>query len=313
MIYTVTLNPAIDKVLFLDEYEISKTNRLSRVIETLGGKGTHVSINLNILGIQSTALGVSLGGNGRKIEKMLKEWGIKVEFNHYDLPGMESRTNYEIVEEVGRSCTMLTERGPILSGKITDDLIRKMEIMIKPEDLVVLTGDASNVEDQAIYGKLIVLANIAGAKVFLDASGKYLSEGIKSRPFMIKPNVEELCQLTGQKTETESEIIHTLGGLNKLGIGIIAVTRGKDGALVNYHGKIFRVDAPTVDVKNVTGCGDAFLAAFIAGLEKEMHIEDILKQAAGVSGAAAESEITTGFDLGRSIVLSKSVSVLRMH
>jgi 1-phosphofructokinase family hexose kinase len=313
LIYTVTLNPAIDKVLFLEVFEAGKTNRLSRVVETLGGKGTHVSINLNILGIQSTALGVSLGGNGRKIEKMLGDWGIKVKFNYYDMHGMESRTNYEIVEEIGRSCTMLTERGSILPVKITDDLIHQIEDLVKPGDMVVLTGDASNVEDQSIYGKLIHLVNKAGAKVFLDASGKYLLEGIKYNPFMIKPNLEELCQISGKELLTEAQIVHVIEDLNHLGIEIIALTRGEVGAIVYYLGKMFRVDAISVNVKNVTGCGDAYLAAFVAGLEKEMRVEEILKLAAGVSGAAAESEITAGFDLDRAIELSKRVKVSRIN
>jgi fructose-1-phosphate kinase PfkB-like protein len=94
LIFTVTLNPAIDKILFLKEFVKSKTNRLDRVVETLGGKGTHVSINLKLLGVQSTALGITFGENGKRITQLMEGWGIDVRFLHYDLKGMESRTNY---------------------------------------------------------------------------------------------------------------------------------------------------------------------------------------------------------------------------
>ena len=111
-IYTITLNPAVDKVLFLDELIRGRTCRLSRLSETLGGKGTHVSISLKLLGVGSTALGITLGANGRKITGMMISRGVETRFLHYDLPGMESRTNYEIVETISSSCTMLPERGP---------------------------------------------------------------------------------------------------------------------------------------------------------------------------------------------------------
>ena len=227
----------------------------------------------------------------------MENWGTDVRFIHYDIQGMESRTNYEIVDEESRTCTMLTERGPMLPGHITDDLFRQMNELIQPGDMVVLTGDARNVEDQGIYGKLIILANKRGARVFLDASGKYLVEGIKSSPFMIKPNLEELGQLSGKEMKIEDDILFNLGEINHLGIEIIALTLGEHGAIVNFKGNMFRVGAVNVDVKNVTGCGDAFLAAFIAGLEKGLDIAEVLKLATGVSGAAAESEITAGLTL----------------
>ena len=119
MIFTVTLNPAVDKILFLDEFQRSRTNRLTQTLETIGGKGTHVSINLKLQAVQSTALGIALGENGKKIVKLMEDWGVQVQFLHYDLAGKESRTNYEIVENTGHICTMLTERGPILPASIT--------------------------------------------------------------------------------------------------------------------------------------------------------------------------------------------------
>ena len=166
MIFTVTLNPAVDKILFLDEFQRSRTNRLTQTLETIGGKGTHVSINLKLQGVQSTALGIALGENGKKIIKILEGWGVEAQFLHYDLPGMESRTNYEIVENSGHICTMLTERGPILPASITDDLLKQIRGLVKAGDMLVLTGDASNVEDTAIYSKLTLAAKELGARFF---------------------------------------------------------------------------------------------------------------------------------------------------
>jgi 1-phosphofructokinase family hexose kinase len=299
MIFTVTLNPAVDKVLFLETFQPSRTHRLERSLDTIGGKGTHVSINLKLQGVESTALGVTLGENGRKIERMLAEWGVTVEMLHFDLPGMESRTNYEIVESRGQICTMLTERGPLLPQFITDALQDQIRERLGADDLLVLTGDASNVEDKTIYSKLIHLAKQVGARVFLDASGTYLKEGLTSGPTLIKPNLEELSFLCGKVLETEADIVSALRELDKFNIPMIAMTWGEAGSILKIEEQYFRVLPIPVKTVNAGGCGDAFLAAILAGVVQKLPVDEMLKNAAAVSAAAAESEITAGFDVKR--------------
>jgi 1-phosphofructokinase family hexose kinase len=310
MIYTVTLNPAVDKIIFLDEFIRAKTGRIKKTVETLGGKGTHVSINLKLLGVENTALGVTLGENGKKITKMMEEWGVSVKFLHYDIPGLESRTNYEIIEELGGHCTMLSERGPMLAGSITDDLLEQIKQLLQPEDILMLTGDASNVQDTAIYTKLTGEAKILGAKVVLDASGPYLVEGLKSKPYLIKPNFEELCFIAGRELKTERDVVDALESIE--GVPVIAMTWSGNGSVVKFEDKIYRVYPVEARAVNEAGCGDAFLSAIIAGLEKGQELEEILKWATSVAGACVESEITTGFDLARARQLKEQAKTVRL-
>jgi len=296
LIYTLTLNPAIDKVLFLDELQPVKTNRLSRSIETIGGKGTHVSIALLLLGVPSVALGISLGETGKKIQRMLSNWGVDTQFLHYDLDQMEARTNYEIVELNTRVCTMLTEQGPMLPAMITDMLIAQITNLLNPGDVLVLTGDASNVEDKIIYSKLGEVAKKKDALIYLDASGAYLKEALPSSPFLIKPNLEELSFLANRDLQTEVEIINAMKELEQYGIQIIAMTWSGNGAIVKNGPDFYRVKPIVVDVINEGGCGDAFLAALIAGIAQKENFVETLKTASAVSSATAESEITAGFD-----------------
>ncbi len=309
MIFTVTLNPAVDKVLFLETFQPSRTHRLERTLDTIGGKGTHVSINLKLLGVESTALGVTLGENGRKITRMLAEWGVTTDMLHYDLPGMESRTNYEIVESRGQICTMLTERGPMLPISITDALQDQVRQKLGQGDLLVLTGDASNVEDKTIYAKLTRLAKAAGALVFLDASGPYLQEGLSSSPTLIKPNIEELCYLNGKPLESEADIVSAMRALDPYNIPMIAMTWGERGSILKIEDQYYRVLPIPVKTVNAGGCGDAFLAAIIAGVAQGITTEEMLKNAAAVSAAAAETEITAGFNAQRAMAL-KPVAVV---
>lgn len=310
MIYTVTLNPAVDKIIFLDEFVRAKTGRIKKTLETLGGKGTHESIDLKLLGIDNTALGVTLGENGKKITKMMEEWGVKVQFLHYELPGLESRTNYEIIEKLGSHCTMLSERGPMLSSIITDDLLAQIKELLQPEDFLMLMGDASNVQDTAIYTELTEEAKRLGAKVVLDASGPYLVEGLKSKPYLIKPNFEELCFIAGRELKTERDVVEALESIE--GIPVIAMTWSGKGAVARFGEEIYRVYPVEVHAVNEAGCGDAFLSAIIAGIVRDDKIEETLKWAASVAGACVESEITTGFDLARAKQLKETAKVVRL-
>lgn len=310
MVFTVTLNPAVDKIIFLDKFIQAKTGRIKKTLETLGGKGTHMSIDLKLLGVQNTALGITMGENGKKITQMMEGWGVAVKFLHYDIAGLESRTNYEIVEENGNHCTMLSERGPMLSQEITNDLIAQIKKLMHKDDLLVLMGDASNVQDTAIYTKLAGEAKRIGAKVILDASGPYLVEGIKSRPYLIKPNFEELCFIAGRELKDEADVVSALESIE--GIEIIAMTWSGNGAVVRYGNEIYRVFPVAANPVNEAGCGDAFLSAIIAGQEKGWEVEETLKWATSVAGACVESEITTGFDLIRAAQLKETAKVTKL-
>lgn len=313
MIYTVTLNPAIDKILFIDEHLPGRTARLNRTLESIGGKGTHVSINLKALGVKSIALGITLGKNGQKIQQMMSDLGVDTLFLHYDCNGMESRTNFVMVEEAKRRCTMVADRGPILSAAMTDALTQQLRSLLQPGDILVLTGDARNVEDTSIYTCLAREAGALGAKVALDASGPYLAEGLKSKPFLIKPNLEELCFLAGRELDGEADIVAALVKLREAGVESIAMTWGPNGAFFASGNQIYRVEPVEANTVNETGCGDAYLAAILTGLTQGMDTEEMLTLAAAVSAATAESELTTGFDHDRVRELRKQVRVKRLQ
>jgi 1-phosphofructokinase family hexose kinase len=308
----MTLNPAIDKVLFVDEFVPGRTARISRTLESIGGKGTHVSINLKALGQESIALGVTLGENGRKLARLMADHGVETQFLHDDARGMESRTNFVLVEEKQRRCTMLADRGPVLPERMTEALIKQLRALLKGGDILALTGDARNVEDTAIYSRLSFEAGAAGAAVALDTSGPYLAEGLKSKPFLIKPNFEELCYLSGRELDGEAEIVAALKELRGAGIAMIAMTWGPRGAFFAREERIFRVDPISVDIVNEAGCGDAYLAAILSGYTQGMQTEDMLAMAAAVSAATAESELTVGFDRQRMDELQKQASVRRL-
>lgn len=312
MICTVTVNPAIDKVIYLTRFNRDNTNRIKETKEVLGGKGTHVSVNLSILECVNKAFGIDFGETGRRIESLLEKEDIEMKFLHYDEG--ESRMNYALIEE-DKTCTLISEKGKIVSKEQCQELIRKIYDEVSESDILILSGDASNTEIPLIYANIIEAVADKKVKIFLDASSENLTGSLKWKPFLIKPNEDELSQILGKEIKGEAMILEGLQKLSHTGISCIAVSCGGNGSYIWYQNEIYRVHPLKVNVMNTIGCGDAFLSGMAYGFEKGLEFTEILKIAASVSSATAESNSTVGFDRERARELRKRVKIekLQMH
>ena len=116
MILTVTLNPAMDRLMFVDGFKFNVTNRAYRRENCVGGKGTHVSANLACLGERSIATGIAMGPTGRQIIDSLQAFGVECDFEFSDQG--DSRTNYVLLD--GRSSTLICERGPEMPPEVLE-------------------------------------------------------------------------------------------------------------------------------------------------------------------------------------------------
>lgn len=309
MIHTLTLNPAIDRILYLSRFDKNVTNRIQKAVDTIGGKGTHVSINLKILGKENTAFGISHGKSGQKVIDMLEEYGIEVRFKHYNDDSRVTRTNYLIIEDTG-DCTIAAERGVTLNDQELQELLDDMKETIQPGDYLIFSGDASNSPDPSIYNKILEMFREKNLKFFLDTSGKSLKECIREAPYMIKPNLDELSTLAGHPiAEDDASIVEAIEALDCYNVPIIAVSLGGDGSIVKAPEGYYRVHPPKVNVQNTIGCGDCFLSGFVYGLSEGYSIEDTIRIATAVSAATAESKLSAGYDLDRANELKEQVTI----
>lgn len=294
MINTLTLNPAADKILYLDQLSPHVTNRVKNMVLSVGGKGTHVSMNLSVLGTENRALGLAYGDTGKFIIDELERSGVTACFSHYERG--ESRTNYVVVDSYGKSTT-IAEKGIVPTEDELRELIKQMDNTLEKGDYLVLAGDASNCPDPYIYNRIMRELSHKELRVFLDTSGPTLAKGLEEKPFLIKPNQDEMAELCGFELNDDASAIAAIDSMEKYSIPIIALSLGARGSLVKIRDRIYKCIAPDVEVKNTAGCGDSFVAGLLHGLDKGMSDEEALKMATAVSSAAAACTLSVGFDV----------------
>ncbi len=307
---TLTLNPAIDRVISLDRLERNRTNRIEEVTEVIGGKGTHVSINLGLLGLKNRAIGICHGGTGRRIIEYLEGYGLDVEFIHREKGA--SRTNYLLVEG-NNDCTIVAEKGMSLDAGDLADILGSLKALTGRGDYLVLSGDAGNCPDPFVYNRIMDELRDKGLCVFVDTSGPALSRCVSGRPYLIKPNLGELSSLVGREVACdEADILLALDALEPYGVEVIAVSLGSEGSILKCPEGIYRALPPPVRVRNTIGCGDCFLSGLLFGLAEGRPMEETLRIATAASAAAAESPLSVGFDVGRAKALAADCQLRRL-
>jgi 1-phosphofructokinase family hexose kinase len=294
MVNTLTLNPAMDRNLYLNGIVKGITNRAHEYIDTVGGKGTHVSMNLSQLGLMNRAFGVAHGETGLRILAGMERFGVITRFVCRE--ENQSRTNYVLIDEKDKSCTTISEKGVALTERDFEDLLALMQAEIAVGDTLVFSGDASNCPDPFIYNRIAAELRDKKLKLFVDASGETLRKSLEFSPYLIKPNQNELEDICGFKISGENDVLRAIASLDSYGIGVVAVSLGKKGAVVRFGGETYRTVPPEVEVASTAGCGDSFLAAILFGCERGMPHDKTLRLATAVSSATAASMLSVGYD-----------------
>lgn len=265
MIYTVTLNPSIDYIVRLDELKTGITNRTTSEEYYIGGKGINVSCVLAELGIKSTALGFVAGFTGEAIEKGLKNPKITADF--ISLRSGISRINIKIKagEETEINC-----QGPHIDDEELLNLFDKID-NIQSGDTLILAGNIPNTLPDDVYVRIIERLRGKNVQLVIDATKKLLVNSLKYKPFLIKPNRQELSEIFEKTVRTESDVVKYAQELQRMGAKNVLVSLGGDGALlVDEYGKLHKEGVVKGKVLNTVGSGDSMVAGFVAGwIEKE--------------------------------------------
>ena len=285
MIYTVTFNPALDYVVFLDDLKLGDVNRSTRESIFYGGKGINVSTILNTLGLETTALGFVAGFTGKAIEDGLAAQGIHTDFIH--LPEGNSRINVKVKHG---DETEINGQGPVITEEAINELFAKLATLTK-EDILVLAGSIPNTLPEDIYEKILARLESKGIRVVVDATKDLLLNVLKYHPFLIKPNNHELGEMFGIVCKADEDIVHYAKKLQEKGAVNVLISMAGDGAiLITEDGQNIKMGTPKGKVVNSVGAGDSMVAGFITGYIRGGNYEEALKSGTAPGSATAFSE-----------------------
>ena len=280
MIYTITLNPSIDYLMYPKSFSAGQINRSEQEIANFGGKWLNVSFVLSALGVKNRALGFAGGFSGREIIRLASRAGIECDFCE---TAEDSRINVKIISDTE---TALNGKGPFIRKNEEEALLEKLS-GLSEEDTVILSGKGLMSES----GELLrsVIGAVSHTRFIADMEGDDLLYAIEKRPFLIKPNIDELLAIFGGDDVSDETIAKYARELQRHGAENVLVSLGGDGAiLASDDGKIYRMRAPKIEVKSTVGAGDSCLAGFVAGYERGPQFALSLAMAAGAATAASE-------------------------
>ncbi|MFZ2445000.1 MAG: 1-phosphofructokinase [Syntrophobacteraceae bacterium] len=283
MIYTVTLNPALDRTIEVEKLVDEDTIRIITETSYAGGKGIDVSRVVRALGGKSVALGYIGGYDGLKLEGLLINAGVVTDFTRI---GGETRTNIIIKEREADRQFVISAAGPEISCAEVGALYQRL-LELRGMEYLVVSGSLPRGVTSNFYGQIILAGKKNDAFVMLDADGRTLKESIEYLPTCIKPNRFELSRLVGRDLQTESELLAACDQLHEKGIPFVLLSRGKDGLVLSTPERKFKGMAPPVEVGSAVGAGDSSVGGFVLARSRGEDLEGCLRLACAAGTATA--------------------------
>jgi 6-phosphofructokinase 2 len=293
LIATITINPSLDQHLTVDGLVVDGTNRWSRLHRYAGGKGIDVSRAIHEMGGRTVAYGFIGGAIGRAVEILLDEEGVPFSFTPIQ---RETRTNFIITDSKSSRQTRIDAPGPHISKSEFERFRRKMLRISPGPDLIVAGGSVPPGIPSDVYYTIIIEAKDFGVRTILDSDGQWLAEGIKAKPYLIKPNIREAEGLLDRELPNEEAIIKAALDIVELGVEIAVISRGKDGIIAATKKEVLKVVPPLVKVRSAVGAGDCTIAGLALKLANKESLAEACRLAVAMGTAAV---LTPGTELAR--------------
>lgn len=290
MITTITFNPSIDRMYRVSSMNIGEVQRVVSAKATAGGKGINVTKVCKILQEEPLAMGFLGGYNGEFIKEELRKLDIKSKFTKIN---QETRNCLNIITD-DKVSTEFLEKGPILEDGDLEKFEHDIKGVIKNTKILVASGSYCENIPLDYYEKIGNLCRENNVKFILDTSGEPLKVALKSKPYLIKPNTDEIKQLLNIDIQSRDEVISAGKKLIEMGAENVCISLGKDGMIYLNAEEVYEAKVPKIEAVNTVGSGDSTIAGFSVGILRGYEIEELLKlsNACGISNAL---NIETGF------------------
>lgn len=300
MILTVTLNASIDRTLFVDGVNLHDTNRVAKTEVDAGGKGLNLSRVAHELGAATLATGFWGGGPGEAIRHVLDQEGVA-----HRMVGVAEPTRVNVTIESGDGPpTSFNERGPTVSEDETSRFLAHYSALLAElgSGWVCLCGSAPPGIPTGIYADLGRKAKQAGWRVFLDADGDLLREGMRCNPDLVKPNQDEAARFLDRAIDNDEDAANAASELlGRLDIdGVAILSQGKLGAILASNGKVLKGKTPQVEVTSTIGSGDSMMGGVLSSIERGETWEEAFRW--GLAAGAATAT-TNGSEIARRSVI----------
>ncbi len=305
MIYTITLNPSLDKIMYLKQLKQGSDNNAYKTVYDIGGKATHVSVILSKFKTYNVAMGFLGGRNGQMVEKMLNSSGVITDFI-YDNAQTRLSTLLRVDNEEGSY--LITNKGDGVSRESINKLFDKIRANLSKGDYVVVSGAPPVHFTKEDLNEMFDIINEKEAVLFTDIAKGFMQTAIDAKPLLIKPNLKEFYEYWNVESLDKKDIYKKMLSLNDMGIRYTVLSLGKDGCLLGFKREIYKFNAIDILEKNDTGCGDCFLAGIVYGLYNGYSIFNSLKIATSIASSKANHEGCAEVDLNQVREFYKNVA-----
>jgi 1-phosphofructokinase family hexose kinase len=292
---TITLNPAVDKKVPLSKY-VSSVRRIPQTLVSAGGKGINVSRALMCLGVPTLATGIIAGTTGQQIAGLLGKERIPSDFL---VAEGESRTNLTFEDKPTRNTLRIIGEGPMVDRGLLDRFEERLLSGLNGASVAAFCGKNAQGAPTDYLARLIRLAKKAGVTTVLDTSGTDLVEGLKAQPTIIKPNLSEAQEVLGAPLTSLKRINSAVKEFRRRGIEVVLISLGEEGAVGGFKDERWFCRAPRVKVRQELGCGDAFLAGYLAAVRQRNKFSDALRFATSCATINCQGKIPGQIDASR--------------
>ncbi|MCP3942137.1 MAG: 1-phosphofructokinase [Desulfobacteraceae bacterium] len=285
-IVTITLNPAIDQTIAIDNFTAGMVNRVQTVRNDAGGKGVNVAACLSDYGFQVTVTGFIGEKNSDLFEHLFELKRIQDRFLRID---GDTRTGIKIIDKIQQETTDINFPGQVPGPRHVQELFRVIDGLNSKHVWFVIAGSIPSGTSVKIYRELICKIKEKGGQVALDSTGEGFRQAINAIPSMVKPNIEELQEFCGHTLNSREEAIGAARQLLNRGIQTVVVSMGKEGALFLENDVVIHAKPPEVVVESTVGAGDAMLSGMVAGKIEHKSLGECARLATAFSVVAVSN------------------------
>lgn len=282
----MSLNPCVDKTVWIDKFLYGGTNRVQRSREDVAGKGTNVCVAFQSLGQECICVGFDYAGSRKTVAEYLSKLGGHSEM--VTLPGA-MRVNMKLFESSTGVMSEVNEKGEPISAEHLQQLFetyQKVLETLNQDSIVILTGSIPPGVPSDIYYTMIQMAKSHGIRTLLDASGEPLLRGADAVPFAMKPNQDEIGQILNRSIETLEEAIEGAKELVSRGVEYCCVSLGSEGAVLVTKEHAYRAPALKVEVRGIQGAGDSLVAGMTIAMMQGRTEKEALQYAVAAAGGS---------------------------